>query len=54
MVTFSSHGAVLSFDSKLLEAQKFEDPILAKSLGFVTMDSSYARGLKPFYQIEEK
>lgn len=52
MVTFSSHGAVLSFDSKLLRLQKFEDQDLANFLGFVTMDSSYAKGLKPFYQVE--
>jgi hypothetical protein len=49
MVSFSSHGAVLSFDSRALRAQHFEDRAMANDLGFATIDSSYANGLKPFY-----
>lgn len=53
MVTFSGHGAVLSFDSKVLAVQTFEDRGLAQFLGFVTLDSSYAKSLNPFYQLSD-
>lgn len=51
MVSLSGHGAVLSFDSSPLRAQQFQDRQMANDLGFVTIDSSYAKGLKPFYMV---
>lgn len=51
MVSFSGHGAVLSFDSRALRAQHFEDRVIANDLGFVTIDSSYANKTKPFYMV---
>lgn len=51
-VTFDGHGAVLSFDTRALGAQKFQYRDTAQDLGFVVIDSGYASGMKPFYMFE--
>lgn len=50
-VTFDGHGAVLSFDTRALKAQVFEDRYIAEELGFAVVDSSYAPSLVPFYKL---
>jgi hypothetical protein len=50
MVSFSSHGSVISFDEDLIAMQNHEDRPTAQRLGFVQWDSLYDQGLKPFYK----
>lgn len=50
LVTFSSHGSVISFDDNLVTMQSHESPGIANQLGFEMWDSTYDKGLKPFYR----
>lgn len=49
-VSFSGHGYVMSFDEDLLKQQTHTHKQLATALGFVMWDSTYGKGLKPFYR----
>jgi hypothetical protein len=40
----------MSFDEDLLEQQTHTHKKLATALGFVMWDSTYDKGLKPFYR----
>ena len=51
-VTFSSHGAVISFDHELIKQQIHEDKDVALQLGFEMWDSLYDQSLNPFYRKE--
>lgn len=50
LVTFSSHGSVISFDDELVQMQDHESTKIAQQLGFEMWDSTYDKGLKPFYR----
>jgi hypothetical protein len=49
-VNFSSHGSVISLDDELIKLQNHEFRPTAEKLGFEMLDSTYEKGLKPFYQ----
>ncbi len=50
LVSFSSHGSVISFDDDLVRMQNHESRPTAEALGFEMWDSYYDKGLKPFYR----
>jgi len=49
-VSFSSHGAVISFDEDLIAMQEHRSGPAAQKLGFEMWDSGYDKGLSPFYR----
>lgn len=53
-VTFSGHGCVVSFDSKLINMQTFQDKKTAKKIGFTQWEQLYDKALNPFYRFKEQ